>query len=133
CTEQADLGTYYWQEVSPPKGYQAPEQPVLGPLVLDDAHLDAGLTTTAVNTLAPQPSPSPSPSPTPTPTGTPEPTPTPTPTPVAPAPPQARPAPSSSLASTGLNATVPFALAGGALLLVLGTGLVIAVRRRRSS
>ncbi|MFI1519567.1 LPXTG cell wall anchor domain-containing protein, partial [Kitasatospora cineracea] len=103
----------------------------LGPLVLDDAHLDAGLTTTAVNTLAPQPSPSPSP--TPTPTGTSEPTPTPTPTPVAPAPPQARPAPSGSLASTGPDGTVPFALAGGALLLVLGTGLVIAVRRRRSS
>ncbi|MFE2345485.1 SdrD B-like domain-containing protein [Kitasatospora cineracea] len=123
CTEQADLGTYYWQEVSPPKGYQAPEQPVLGPLVLDDAHLDAGLTTTAVNTLAPQPSPSPSPTPTPTPT----------PTPVAPAPPQARPAPSGSLASTGLDGAVPFALAGGALLLVLGTGLVIAARRRRSS
>ncbi|MGW4817374.1 LPXTG cell wall anchor domain-containing protein, partial [Kitasatospora cineracea] len=96
---------------------------VLGPLVLDDAHLDAGLTTTAVNTLAPQPSPSP----------TPTPTPSPTPTPVAPAPPQARPAPSGSLASTGLNGTVPFALAGGALLLVLGTGLVIAARRRRSS
>nr|WNW40301.1 SdrD B-like domain-containing protein [Streptomyces sp. Li-HN-5-13] len=131
CTEQADLGTYYWQEVSPPKGYQAPEQPVLGPLVLDDAHLDAGLTTTAVNTLAPQPSPSPTP--TPTPTGTPEPTPTPTPTPVAPAPPQARPAPSGSLASTGLDGAVPFALAGGALLLVLGTGLVIVARRRRSS
>ncbi|MEV7216225.1 LPXTG cell wall anchor domain-containing protein, partial [Kitasatospora cineracea] len=41
-------------------------------------------------------------------------------------------APSGSLASTGLDGAVPYALAGGALLLALGTGLVIAVRRRRT-
>ncbi|MFJ4674751.1 SdrD B-like domain-containing protein [Kitasatospora sp. NPDC088783] len=126
CADRADLGTYYWQEVSPPEGYRAPERPVLGPVVLDDEHLDAGITTTAVNTLLPQTGPSP------TPTATPTPTPAPAPTPDAPAPPQARPAPSGSLASTGLDGAVPFALAGGALLLVLGTGLVVVARRRRS-
>ncbi|MGW4384887.1 SdrD B-like domain-containing protein, partial [Kitasatospora sp. NPDC004531] len=29
CRTVTDKGTYYWQEVTPPKGYQTPEQPVL--------------------------------------------------------------------------------------------------------
>ncbi|MFJ5229772.1 SdrD B-like domain-containing protein [Kitasatospora sp. NPDC088391] len=113
CATQADQGTYYWEEVAPPQGYAAPREPVLGPVVLDDDHLDAGITTTAVNTLIP-------------------PTPTPTPTVDTPAPPQARPVPSGPLASTGAGGNLPHLLAAGGLLVALGTGLLIAVRRRRT-
>ncbi|MFF0392782.1 SdrD B-like domain-containing protein [Kitasatospora sp. NPDC004615] len=115
CHTVSDKGTYYWQEVTPPKGYQTPEQPVLGPVVLDDDHLEAGVTTTAVNHLIPPP---------PT---TPAPTPTPTPTPV----PSSQP--SGGLAFTGMNDTVlTYTLVGGAILLVAGAGLLIAVRKRRT-
>ncbi|MFJ5234852.1 SdrD B-like domain-containing protein [Kitasatospora sp. NPDC088391] len=113
CATQADQGTYYWEEVAPPQGYAAPREPVLGPVVLDDDHLDAGITTTAVNTLIP-------------------PTPTPTPTVDTPAPPQARPVPSGPLASTGAGGNLPYLLTAGGLLVALGTGLLIAVRRRRT-
>ncbi|MFJ5925421.1 SdrD B-like domain-containing protein [Kitasatospora sp. NPDC092948] len=112
CHATVDKGTYYWQEVTPPKGYQVPQQPVLGPVVLDDDHLEAGITTTAVNQLIPPPPA----------------TPTPTPTP-PPAPSQ----PSGSLAFTGTDdTTLTYALVGGAILLVAGAGLLIVVRKRRS-
>ncbi|MFD7645250.1 SdrD B-like domain-containing protein [Kitasatospora sp. NPDC059795] len=124
CTRRAEAGAYYWQEVSPPKGYKAPEQPVLGPVVLDDEHLEDGVSTTAVNELLP-PSPS-TPAPTPTPTADP-----------APAPSQpSQPAQSSggSLAYTGTDDTaLRYTLVGGAALLTAGAGLLVAVRRRRSS
>ncbi|MFF0294866.1 SpaA isopeptide-forming pilin-related protein [Kitasatospora sp. NPDC004614] len=116
CTANADKGTYYWQEVTPPKGYQTPEQPVLGPVVLDDDHLDAGITTTAVNQLIPPP---------PT-------TPAPTPKPEQPSQNGSQPS-GGSLAYTGTNDTVlTYALTGGTALLALGTAVLIAVRRRRA-
>ncbi|MFD8481036.1 SdrD B-like domain-containing protein [Kitasatospora sp. NPDC059673] len=112
CASTADKGTYYWQEVTPPKGYQAPEQPVLGPVVLDDEHLEDGITTTAVNRLIPPPPSTPAPTPTPEPSSQ----------------------PSGGLAYTGTNDTVlTYALVGGAILLVVGAGLLIAVRKRRDS
>ncbi|PJN21695.1 hypothetical protein CG736_32045 [Kitasatospora sp. CB02891] len=115
CAGEVDKGTYYWQEVTPPKGYQTPEQPVLGPVVLDDDHLDDGITTTAVNKLIPPPPTTPAPTPPATPT-------------------QAPTQPSGGLAFTGTNETVlTYTLVGGAVLLVAGTGLLIAVRKRRAA
>ncbi|MFJ1794007.1 SdrD B-like domain-containing protein [Kitasatospora griseola] len=114
CADEVDKGTYYWQEVTPPKGYQTPEQPVLGPVVLDDDHLGDGITTTAVNKLIPPPPATPAPTPPATPT---------------PAPTQ----PSGGLAFTGTNETVlTYTLVGGAILLVAGAGVLVAVRRRRA-
>ncbi|WP_051653456.1 SdrD B-like domain-containing protein, partial [Kitasatospora cheerisanensis] len=66
CRTVTDEGTYYWQEVTPPPGYRTPERPVLGPVVLDDEHLDDGVTTTAVNTLLPPPTTPPPTTPPPT-------------------------------------------------------------------
>ncbi|OKJ06778.1 SdrD B-like domain-containing protein [Kitasatospora sp. CB01950] len=112
CRTVTDKGTYYWQEITPPKGYQTPEQPVLGPVVLDDDHLDDGVSTTAVNKLLPPPP------------STPAPTPAPTQTPSA---------PSGGLAYTGMDdTTLTYALVGGAILVVVGAGLLIAVRKRRA-
>ncbi|MBO1419564.1 SdrD B-like domain-containing protein, partial [Streptomyces sp. FH025] len=73
CTTGADgicqgsglPGTYYWQEVSPPDGYTAPDTTVFGPLVLTSDNLDEGVTVTAVNRLIPAPTPTPTPTPTP--------------------------------------------------------------------
>ncbi|MFD8595553.1 SdrD B-like domain-containing protein [Kitasatospora sp. NPDC059646] len=111
CRTVTDQGRYYWQEVTPPKGYRTPEQPVLGPVVLDDEHLDAGITTTAVNELLPPPPPTPTPTPTPTPSQ-----------------------PSGGLAYTGTDdTTLRYALIGGTALLVVGAGILIAVRKRRSN
>ncbi|WP_457034317.1 SdrD B-like domain-containing protein [Kitasatospora sp. P5_F3] len=124
CTSQADLGSYYWQEVSPPQGYRAPDQPVLGPVVLDDEHLDAGVTTTAVNTLIP-----PTPTPTPTPTRSVE-TPAPVPTTT---PPPAVPQPSGPLASTGGGVGAPYLVAAGGLLVVLGAVVLVVLRKRRTT
>ncbi|MFJ5921734.1 SdrD B-like domain-containing protein [Kitasatospora sp. NPDC092948] len=116
CHTVTDKGTYYWQEVTPPKGYQAPEQPVLGPVVLDDEHLADGITTTAVNQLIPSPPTTPAPTPTPT-----------------PAPTRAPSQPSGSLAFTGTDNTVlTYTVVGGAVLLAAGAGLLIAARRRRT-
>ncbi|KIQ65149.1 hypothetical protein TR51_14175 [Kitasatospora griseola] len=116
CTAAAvDKGTYYWQEVSQPKGYQTPEQPVLGPIVLDDEHLDDGIMTTAVNKLIPPPPTTPAPTPPATPT---------------PAPTQ----PSGGLAFTGMDDTaLTWTLVGGAVLLVVGTGILIVARKRRTN
>ncbi|MFJ5925420.1 SdrD B-like domain-containing protein [Kitasatospora sp. NPDC092948] len=117
CAATVDKGMYYWQEVTPPKGYRAPEQPVLGPVVLDDEHLEAGITTTAVNQLIPPPPTTPAPTP-----------------PATPTPPPAPSQPSGSLAFTGTDdTTLTYALVGGAILLVAGTGLLVVARRRRHS
>ncbi|MFD8481954.1 SdrD B-like domain-containing protein [Kitasatospora sp. NPDC059673] len=111
CHTVTDKGTYYWLEVTPPKGYQAPEQPVLGPVVLDDDHLDDGITTTAVNRLIPPPPTTPAPTPTPEPSSQ----------------------PSGGLAYTGMNDTaLTYTLTGGAILLAAGTAVLLAVRRRRA-
>ncbi|WP_232734324.1 SdrD B-like domain-containing protein [Kitasatospora sp. CB02891] len=117
CRTVADQGAYYWQEVAPPKGYQAPEQPVLGPVVLDDEHLEGGVTTTAVNKLIPPPPTTPAPTP-----------------PATPRPTQAPMQPSGgSLAFTGTDDTaLRYTLVGGVALLVAGAGVLIAVRRRRA-
>lgn len=116
-------GTYYWEEVSPPKGYAVPDVAVFGPLELTSDNLDAGVSVTAVNRRLPT---------TPTP-----PPPTPTPTPTTPAPdPPAKPhdpgqPPGGSMAATGTSGMVPLALAGSVALTLLGAALVVLVRRRR--
>ncbi|MGX4732823.1 SdrD B-like domain-containing protein [Kitasatospora griseola] len=118
CTAPAvDKGTYYWQEVTQPKGYQTPEQPVLGPIVLDDDHLDDGITTTAVNKLIPPPPTTPAPTP-----------------PATPRPTQAPTQPSGGLAFTGMDDTaLTWTVVGGAVLLVVGTGILIVARKRRTN
>ncbi|WP_241002359.1 SdrD B-like domain-containing protein [Streptomyces sp. CB01881] len=144
CQGSGTPGTYYWQELSPPTGYAAPENPVAGPLVLTSDNLDAGVSVTAVNRLIPTPTPTPTPTttstptPTTTPTTTPVPTPVPTPpdtpggpdTPAAPVPP--RPAPGSHLAGTGVGQGTSMALAGAVVFTVLGTALLVTARRRRA-
>ncbi|MFC0598307.1 SdrD B-like domain-containing protein [Streptomyces palmae] len=116
--------TYYWQEVSPPAGYAAPDEPVFGPLVLTSENLDAGVSVTAVNRRLPDPKPTPPPStPAPNTPGTPN----------SPGTPQAPgPAPGSHLATTGMSRMVPLAMAGCAALTALGAALVLLVRRRRA-
>ncbi|MEV6075834.1 SdrD B-like domain-containing protein [Streptomyces sp. NPDC052069] len=120
-------GTYYWQEVSPPDGYAAPKEPVFGPLVLTPDKLDDGISVTAVNHRLPGPDPKPTPTPEPTP-GAPG-------APGSPGAPGAPGAPghasgSGGLAATGVSLAVPLA-AGCAALTVLGTVLVVTMRRRR--
>ncbi|MER5641427.1 SpaA isopeptide-forming pilin-related protein [Kitasatospora sp. NPDC002227] len=51
CTATVGLGTYYWQETTAPAGYHLPSPNVFGPLVLTSANAQAGVTTTAVDTL----------------------------------------------------------------------------------
>ncbi|MFB7476816.1 SdrD B-like domain-containing protein [Kitasatospora sp. NPDC056184] len=141
CTSTAEPGTYYWQEVDPPRGYAAPDDPVSGPLVLDSENLDDGVSATVVNRLLPAPTPS-----TPTASGTGTPT---TPAPVAPVSPVVAatptaavtpatprtpgapsPAPGSQLASTGQDRVVPMAVAAAAFT-ALG-GALVELRRRRA-
>ncbi|MFJ9447002.1 SdrD B-like domain-containing protein [Kitasatospora sp. NPDC101235] len=133
CTTGADgicqgtgvPGTYYWQELSPPAGYEAPEVTVFGPLKLTSANLDAGVEVTAVNKLIP----------TPTPTPTPTETPTPAPTSAAPVPPAPAPQPPApgQLPHTGAGEGMPIALTSAAALIVLGTAMVLVVRRRKAA
>ncbi|MER5352074.1 SdrD B-like domain-containing protein [Kitasatospora sp. NPDC002551] len=150
CASTAEPGTYHWQEVGAPQGYAAPDDPVSGPLVLNDENLDAGVSVTVVNRLLPTPTPTPTPTAsvtpvapvTPTAPGTPTPTPpavTPTApvapaaavTPVAPVAPGApSAAPGSRLASTGVDRVAPTAAAAAAFT-ALGWALV-ELRRRRA-
>ncbi|MFE7464298.1 SdrD B-like domain-containing protein [Streptomyces sp. NPDC057499] len=124
CRGTGAPGTYYWQEVSPPVGYAAPDVAVFGPLVLTSDNLDDGVSVTAVNRRLP---------------GT-KPTPTPTASaPGKPGPPGSPGAPGapghtsgSGLAATGTSGMVPLALAGCAALTVLGAALVVVMRRRRT-
>ncbi|MGW4651007.1 MSCRAMM family protein, partial [Kitasatospora sp. NPDC004289] len=51
CTANVLLGTYYWQETTAPAGYHLPDPADFGPLVLTVANAQAGVTTTAVDTL----------------------------------------------------------------------------------
>ncbi|MFG3052434.1 SdrD B-like domain-containing protein [Kitasatospora sp. NPDC048239] len=138
CKGSGVPGTYYWQEVSPPEGYSAPESTVFGPLVLNADNLAAGVEVTAVNRLIPKPTPTPTPTPTETPTPTPTPAPVPTqtqapvPAPPAPAPPAPLPAPGSHLASTGAGEGIPVMLAGAGTLTVIGAAFVLLARRRRA-
>ncbi|MFI8081634.1 SdrD B-like domain-containing protein [Kitasatospora sp. NPDC086009] len=141
CRGAGEPGTYYWQELSPPEGYAAPDTTVFGPLVLTSENLADGVSVTAVNRLLPTPSPTPTPTPSPT---TPAATPTPTETagvppasnppepPVVPAaaPGPPRPAPGSPLASTGTGPLVPMALVAVGLT-ALG-GVLVGLRGRRA-
>ncbi|MFE9422477.1 SdrD B-like domain-containing protein [Kitasatospora sp. NPDC006697] len=142
CKGNGLPGTYYWQEVSPPAGYSAPDDPVFGPLVLTSDNLDAGVSVTAVDKPLPTPTPTPTPSASPTPTPSPTPstspaptTPPPTPASVvtpAPAPPANEPPSGSHLAFTGMDEAVPLALLGGTAFTAFGAALLIRNRRRRT-
>ncbi|MGW3076616.1 SdrD B-like domain-containing protein [Kitasatospora sp. NPDC001132] len=131
CTTGADgicqgtgvPGTYYWQELSPPDGYAAPEVTVFGPLKLTSANLDAGVEVTAVNKLIPKP----------TPTPTPTETPTSAPTSAAPVPPAPQPPAPGHLPNTGAGEGMPIALTSAAALIALGTAMVLVVRRRKAA
>ncbi len=121
-------GTYYWQELSPPAGYSAPDVTVFGPLVLTSDNLDAGVEVTAVNRLIPTPTPTPTETPTPTPPPT-----TSTPVPAPPAPP-APPGPAPGhLPNTGASQAIPYAAVGAVALFTLGAALVLLARRRRAA
>ncbi|MEV8456915.1 SdrD B-like domain-containing protein [Streptomyces sp. NPDC052095] len=126
CHGTGAPGTYYWQEVSPPKGYAAPDVALFGPLVLTDENLDDGVSVTAVNKRLPGTDPTPTAPGTPGSPGTPG----------APGVPGAPGTPGhtsgSGLAATGTSRLVPLALAGCAALTVLGAGLVVLMRRRRA-
>ncbi|MFF2897657.1 SdrD B-like domain-containing protein [Streptomyces sp. NPDC057966] len=127
CRGTGAPGTYYWQEVSPPAGYAAPEDPVFGPLVLTAENLDDGVSVTAVNRRL----------------HTTEPTPEPTkPGPGKPGKPDWPDSPGapgnpghtshSGMASTGMSQAVQLALVGCAALTGLGAALVVLMRRRRA-
>ncbi|WP_234430827.1 SdrD B-like domain-containing protein [Streptomyces sp. NRRL F-4489] len=113
CRIAAPPGTYYWQEVSPPRGYAAPENPVFGPLTLKADNLTAGVSATAVNRLLPTPAPPANP-------------PTSPDTPAGPNGPGGHGgSPGSALPHTGVSQVAPMTLAaagltalGGALLAV---------------
>ncbi|WP_217368201.1 SpaA isopeptide-forming pilin-related protein [Kitasatospora sp. MMS16-BH015] len=49
CSQTVGLGTYYWEEVKAPDGFQLPLPPVFGPLVLTMANYQAGVSTKAVD------------------------------------------------------------------------------------
>ncbi|MFE7130004.1 SpaA isopeptide-forming pilin-related protein, partial [Streptomyces sp. NPDC057638] len=53
CAHTVEIGTYYWQEISPPPGYDLPVPAVFGPLVLTAANAGEGVTVTAPNTATP--------------------------------------------------------------------------------
>lgn len=124
CQGNGTVGTYYWQEVSPPAGYTAPESTVFGPLVLTADNLTTGVSVTAVNQKIVTPTPSP--------TATPAPT-TPAPTSPAPVVPGQGSPPGSHLAATGLDESVPLVLAGGAAFIAVGATVLVLMRRRRAS
>ncbi|MGW2087658.1 SdrD B-like domain-containing protein [Streptomyces sp. NPDC001880] len=127
CRGTGAPGTYYWQEVSPPTGYAAPDVAVFGPLVLNSDNLDDGVSVTAVNRRLPTTEPTPKPTtPAPNTPGDPG-------SPGAPGTPGAPDhSPDSGLASTGMSQVVPLALAGCAALTALGAALVVLMRRRRA-
>ncbi|MFF1647515.1 SdrD B-like domain-containing protein [Streptomyces sp. NPDC058240] len=127
CRGTGAPGTYYWQEVSPPAGYAAPDVTVFGPLVLTSDNLDDGVSVTAVNRRLPTTEPTPTPTkPVPDTPGKPG-------SPGAPGAPGAPGhVPNSGLASTGMSQVVSLALAGCAALTVLGAALVVLMRRRRA-
>ncbi|MFD4144523.1 SpaA isopeptide-forming pilin-related protein [Streptomyces sp. NPDC058572] len=50
CSRTVETGTYYWQETTPPPGYDLPANPVFGPLVLTEENAAEGVTVTADNT-----------------------------------------------------------------------------------
>ncbi|MFE6667253.1 SdrD B-like domain-containing protein [Streptomyces sp. NPDC057697] len=132
CHGTGAPGTYYWQEVSPPKGYAVPDVTVFGPLELTTDNLDDGVSVTAVNRRLPTTEPTPTPTPTASAPGTPG-------SPGSPGAPGAPGAPGSpgnpshgGLAATGMSQLVSLALAGCAALTVLGAALFVLMRRRRA-
>ncbi|EDY47892.1 SpaA isopeptide-forming pilin-related protein [Streptomyces clavuligerus] len=50
CTRTVPIGTYYWREVESPSGYDLPDNPVFGPLVLTVENVSQGVSVTAANT-----------------------------------------------------------------------------------
>ncbi|MCX5108332.1 SpaA isopeptide-forming pilin-related protein [Streptomyces sp. NBC_00378] len=131
CRGNGVPGTYYWQEVSPPAGYAAPDEPVFGPLVLTSDNLDDGVSVTAVNRRLHTPEPTPKPTKPGSWPGKPD-------KPDWPEAPGAgapgKPGHTShwGLASTGMSQAVQLALAGCAALTGLGAALVVLMRRRRA-
>ncbi|WP_424640536.1 SdrD B-like domain-containing protein [Embleya sp. AB8] len=121
CTRNVEPGTYYWKETSPPDGYAPPDKPVLGPLVLNSDNLDTGVSVTAVNKLVPTTPPT-----TPSTPSTPD-------TPTPPATPGGNHGGSPGiLARTGLNGTLPSALAASVAMIALGGGALVLFRRRQT-
>ncbi|OKI69188.1 hypothetical protein AMK15_03260 [Streptomyces sp. MJM1172] len=57
CTRTVGVGTYYWQEITPPPGYLLPANPVFGPLALTEENAREGVTVTAADIAAPVPVP----------------------------------------------------------------------------
>ncbi|MFI5636609.1 choice-of-anchor A family protein [Streptomyces goshikiensis] len=57
CTRTAGVGTYYWQEITPPPGYLLPANRVFGPLALTEENAREGVTVTAADIAAPVPVP----------------------------------------------------------------------------
>ncbi|MFB8033427.1 SdrD B-like domain-containing protein [Streptomyces sp. NPDC056004] len=131
CRGNGVPGTYYWQEVSPPAGYAAPDEPVFGPLVLTPDNLDDGVSVTAVNRRLHTPEPTPKPTKPGSWPGKPDKPDWPE-SPGAGAP--GKPGHTShwGLASTGMSQAVQLALAGCAALTGLGAALVVLMRRRRA-
>ncbi|MGW9122751.1 SdrD B-like domain-containing protein [Streptomyces sp. NPDC055663] len=129
CRGTGVPGTYYWQEVRPPAGYAAPDEPVSGPLVLTSDNLDDGVSVTAVNRRLHDTEPTPKPTKPGHGQGKPG----------KPGWPEAQGSPGrpghvshSGLASTGLGAGLSLALAGCVALTGLGAALVVLMRRRRA-
>ncbi|WP_241265598.1 choice-of-anchor A family protein [Streptomyces boncukensis] len=54
CARTVETGTYYWQEVAAPDGYDLPDPAVFGPLTLTRANAATGVSTTARNTQTPE-------------------------------------------------------------------------------
>ncbi|MEO3978739.1 SpaA isopeptide-forming pilin-related protein [Streptomyces sp. CAU 1734] len=53
CSRTVNVGMYYWQEVSPPPGYDLPANPVFGPLVLTIDNVPDGVSVNADNSRTP--------------------------------------------------------------------------------
>ena len=106
--------------------------------VIVSSSTTATVSASAATQITPAATPTPTPTPTPTDTPTPTPTTTPTPTATAPAPTSTAPAPSATtpadtLATTGEDAAVPFALGAAALVVLGGAALALVGRRRADS
>ncbi|MFD4374455.1 choice-of-anchor A family protein [Streptomyces sp. NPDC058486] len=55
CARTVETGTYYWQETAAPAGYDLPDDPVFGPLVLTGENAEAGVGVEASNEATPVP------------------------------------------------------------------------------
>ncbi|MER5772040.1 SpaA isopeptide-forming pilin-related protein [Streptomyces sp. NPDC001985] len=53
CTRTVGVGSYYWREITAPPGYDLPDNPVFGPLVLTAENASQGVIVNASNTPTP--------------------------------------------------------------------------------